>query len=94
MNTPDSFKITIAAPVLSTPLSKTEVAIQPAPPYVRRVLRFPLDADFADTVNSAGFVPRGRWDSARVVARELLVGLIPTRPAPTSTLLQLELQFA
>lgn len=81
MNTPDSIEIIFAPPLLNT-----KVAIQLTPPCVRRALLFTLDADSAGTINSAGFVPRGRWDSACVVARELLVGLIPTRPAPTPTL--------
>ena len=88
MNTSGSIKITFAAPVLAPPLPKTEVAIQPASPWVRRGLPFLLDID------SSGAVPRGRWDSVRIAARELLIGLIPSRPASTPTLTQLELQFA
>ena len=88
MNTPGSIKITFAAPVLAPPLPKTEAAIQPTPPCIRRPLPFTLDVDFS------GPVPRGRWDSARTVARELLTGLIPSRPAPTPILTQLELQLA
>ncbi len=88
MNTSGSIKITFAAPVLAPPLPKTEAAIQPAPSWVRRGLPFVLNID------SSGAVPHGRWDSARIAARELLIGLIPSRPASTPTLTQLELQFA
>ncbi len=94
MNTSGSIKITFAAPVLAPPLPKTEAAIQPAPSWVRRGLPFALDIDSSGNLSSSGFVPRGRWDSARIAARELLIGLIPSRPASTPTLTQLELQFA
>lgn len=94
MNTPDSIEITFAAPVHVPPPPKTEAAIQTTPPCVRGALSLTLDVDSSGNLNSSGFVPRGRWDSACAVAREILIGLIPSRPAPTRTLTQLELQFA
>lgn len=94
MNTPDSIKFTVSALVLAPPLPKTEVAIQPILSCVRRALSLTGDADSSGNLNPTGFVPRGRWDSACAVAREFLISLIPSRPAPTRTLTQLELQLA
>ena len=94
MNTPDSIEFTVSALVLAPPLPKTEAAIQPTPPCVRRALSLTRDVDSSGNLNSSGFVPRGRWDSACTVAREFSISLIPSRPAPTRTLTQLELQLA
>ena len=94
MNTTGSIKITFAAPVLAPPLPKTEATTLPAPPCVRRALPFNLDVVSSGNLNSSGLVPHGRWDSARAVARELLIGLIPSRPVTNPIGVQLQFHFA
>lgn len=91
MHTPS--KTNFVAPVVATPLPKTEAPIPPTPPCVRRALPFDADAAVASGVPSAA---RGRWDSARAVTRDLFNALIPRKPVatPTPTPTQLELHFA
>ena len=80
-------KTIFVASAVTTPLPKTEAPIPPTPPCGRRALPF-------DAINSAASISRGRWDSARTVARGLFIGLIPSTPAIAPTLTQLELNFA
>lgn len=94
MNMHTSSKTNFVAPVVAMHLPKTEAPIPPTPPCVRRAL--PLDAVAAveSGVHQAPSNPRGRWDSARAVARNLFTGLIPSKPVTTPTATQLELHFA
>ena len=87
-------KTNFVAPVVTTPLPKTEAPIPPTPPCVRRALPFDAVAGVAIASNSVVSAPRGRWDSARSAARELFIGLIPSRSVTTPTATQLELHFA
>ena len=82
------------APVVAKPLPKTEAPIPPTPPCGRRALPFDAVAAVDSGLQQVPSGPRGRWDSARAVARNLFTGLIPTHPVAPPNLIQLELHFA
>ena len=86
MNTFNSFKTNLDAPVVTLPPPKTEASIPPTPKSVRRAPPSVADAHPA--------YPRGRWDSARTAAREFVIELMPNQPATRLTATQLELHFA
>lgn len=94
MNTHTSAKTIFVPPADTKLLPRAEAPILPTPPCVRRTLPFDVGTGFAVAINSAASIPRGRWDSARAAARELFIGLIPSRPAATLKPIQLELHFA
>lgn len=87
-------KTNFVAPVVATPLSKTEAPIPPTPPCVRRALPFRAEVRSSFAVDATVCAPPGRWDSARAAACQLFTGLIPSRQATTPTATQLELHFA
>ena len=93
MNMHASWKTNFVAPVVATPLPKTEAFIPPTPPCVRRALPFNAVAAVAGFADPAPPTRRGRWDSARAAAGELFTNMIPSKPAATRIPTQLELHF-
>ncbi len=86
MKQSDSISSLFVASVDDPPPPWMEAYNSPTSPVSRREL--PFSSPARDTGS------RGRWDSARVAALELLVAVLPDRSRAIPTATQLELHFA